>query len=82
MADQKASKYYAAEEEAQMKKVCAFLAMNFELSKRHKNVYVRVVANIKLTAQFTGAQDSPPHQVPRVARPRNRPDPPLWPLPR
>jgi hypothetical protein len=33
MADQKASKYYAAEEEAQMKKVCAIPMMKFELKK-------------------------------------------------
>jgi hypothetical protein len=33
MADQKASKYYAAEEEAQMKKVCAFLAIDFYWGK-------------------------------------------------
>jgi hypothetical protein len=34
MADQKASKYYAAEEEAQMKKVCALSSDEFYIGEK------------------------------------------------
>jgi hypothetical protein len=66
MTEQKASKYYAAEEEQQMKKVRASREKDMRSAKIAKSNYYAIVKSFKLTAQHRPAR---PHTPPNTASP-------------